>query len=148
MFTSFTWTRKQDFYVHLCLCSSCCHSHLSFVSMDPVDVASGSPDPYQQQIPVHLKQRHFLRKSTYIVRHNSFQMQNIIPLMLRWFWNIHANLRPCVTFHNMLDFWGEVISPHSSPMLEDNHLSSVCSCLFTIFAAIIHPQPEDAQLLW
>jgi hypothetical protein len=52
---------------------------------------------------------------------------------------------------NKFFFYGEGLTPRSTPKLEDHPLLSVHVCLFTIFAATFHswrpfllPQPEDA----
>jgi hypothetical protein len=37
-----------------------------------------------------------------------------------------------------------VSTPLPTPKLEDHPLSAVRDCLFNIFAAALHPQPEDA----
>ena len=41
--------------------------------------------------------------------------------------------------HNMICFYGEeLLAPRPAPNLEDHPLSSVCDCLFNIFAATLH----------
>jgi hypothetical protein len=49
-----------------------------------------------------------------------------------------------MTFCNKLVFYGEGLSPCPNQKLEDHPLSFVHSCSFSIFAATLHPQPEDA----
>jgi hypothetical protein len=56
--------------------------------------------------------------------------------------------RLCVVIRNK--YWvlrGMVVSPRSTPRLEDHPLSAVCDCLFNIFAATLHiwrPSPLSA----
>jgi hypothetical protein len=38
----------------------------------------------------------------------------------------------------------ELLAPRPTPKLEDRPLSAVRDCLFNIFAATLHPHPEDA----
>jgi len=47
-------------------------------------------------------------------------------------------------FRNRMRFYGEELAPRPTPMLEGHPFSAVRDCLFNIFAATIHPQPEDA----
>jgi hypothetical protein len=55
-------------------------------------------------------------------------------------------------FRNRFIFYGEgLLAPRPTPKLEDHTLSSVCGCLFNIFAANLHswrtclyPRTEDA----
>jgi hypothetical protein len=54
---------------------------------------------------------------------------------------IFSSLPPhCVTFRNTLFFFygEELLTPRPTPKLEDNPLSTVRYCLFTIFAATLH----------
>jgi hypothetical protein len=49
--------------------------------------------------------------------------------------------KPCVTFRNKLVFYGEqLLAPRQSPKLESHYLSTVCDCLFNIFAATLQIQ--------
>jgi hypothetical protein len=64
-----------------------------------------------------------------------FQISNSSPVA-RSFRRIRPTARPCVTFHKLLDFYGEeslVTSP--SPKLENHLLSAVRDCLFNTFAS-------------
>jgi hypothetical protein len=50
-----------------------------------------------------------------------------------------------VTFRNKLIFYDEkFLAPRPTTKQEDHPLSAVRDCLFNIFAATLHPQPEDA----
>jgi hypothetical protein len=59
--------------------------------------------------------------------------------------------RACEMFCYVVSFYDEeLLAPCPTPKLEDHPLSTVCSCLFKIFAATVHiwrsfvrPQPED-----
>jgi len=70
-------------------------------------------------------------------------------LLHRSFQRICLNLRPCVTFHNKPDFYGEkLLAPCPTPNLEDHPLSDVFNCFFNIFVAILHiwrPSPSATQ---
>ena len=47
-------------------------------------------------------------------------------------------------FRNYASFSSEtLLAPRPTPKPEDHPLSVVCGCLFNIFAATLHPQPED-----
>jgi hypothetical protein len=48
-------------------------------------------------------------------------------------------------FVTIKNVYGEgLLVPRPTPKLEDHPLSAVRDCLFNIFAATLHPQPEDA----
>jgi hypothetical protein len=49
-----------------------------------------------------------------------------------------------IRLRNKVLFYGELSAPRPTPKLEDSPLSAVRDCLFNIFAATLHPQPEDA----
>jgi hypothetical protein len=49
-----------------------------------------------------------------------------------------------VNFCNKIIFYGESLALRPTPKLEDHPLPAVRDCLFSIFAATLHPQPEDA----
>jgi hypothetical protein len=50
-----------------------------------------------------------------------------------------------VSFRKKLIFYGEeLLALRSTPILEDHPLSVVRDCLLNIFAATLHPQPENA----
>jgi hypothetical protein len=73
---------------------------------------------------------------------------NIIPItkyhvlfpLLRSCQRISPDLRCFETFHNKLVFSGDRLL---APTLEDHPLSAVRDCLFSIFTATLHLQPED-----
>jgi hypothetical protein len=53
--------------------------------------------------------------------------------------------RPCEVFRNMVIIYGEeLLASRPTPKLEDHSLSAVRDCLFNVFAATLHPQPENA----
>jgi hypothetical protein len=75
-----------------------------------------------------------------------------IPSLGSYIQRIRPGQRLFVIFRNRLVFTVEgLLGPHPTPKLEDNPLSFVRGCLFSIFAATfhswkpsLHPQPEDA----
>jgi hypothetical protein len=48
------------------------------------------------------------------------------------------------SFGKSLFICGELLTLGPTPQLEDHPLSAVRDCLFNIFAATLHPKPEDA----
>jgi hypothetical protein len=62
---------------------------------------------------------------------------------------IWSSLRPFVTFHTKLTFYGEeLLASHPTTKVEDQqHLSDVGNCLFNIFGATLYiwrPSPPPA----
>jgi len=46
--------------------------------------------------------------------------------------------RQCVTFHNKMVLYGELLAPRPTPKMDDHPLLAVLNCLFDIFAATLH----------
>jgi hypothetical protein len=54
--------------------------------------------------------------------------------------------RPCVTLLNNVFFYGDELAPRPNLKLEDHPLLAVRDFWFSVFAATLHPQPEDAPV--
>jgi len=85
---------------------------------------------------------------------NSHSASQVIHLLI---WNLKVRyhvceglsiMRPCVTFHNKMTFYDELLAPCPASKL-DNPSSAVCDSLFSIFVVTLHiwrlSPPSTAQ---
>ena len=71
---------------------------------------------------------------------NWFSAGQKIPYTLHYT-KVHCYIHKCNVLwmvNNMIHFHGEMLPPRPTPKLEDHPLSSVCDCLFSIFAVTLH----------
>jgi hypothetical protein len=76
-------------------------------------------------------------------------------LSLSWARSIQLMLRLYIRFGGFYDWFltwlglygDKLLAPRPTPKLEGHPLSAILESLFSIFAATLHPQPEDAPCL-
>jgi hypothetical protein len=122
---------SQSVHSMLTVCSHSVHSMLTFCSQYFHSLFAVCSHSVRSMLTVCSQFVHSLFTLFTVCSHSAHSMLTVCSQY------VHS-LFTLWTFRNMISFYGELLAPRSTPMLEDHPLSAVRDCLFNISVTTLH----------